>query len=94
MLYPVLYYQYPYSYALCSATQKRTLQVQQNRCLRNDVVHRDTSTSTVEEFIKHITSRLFARVDNGPQVHLHGIAPLHRRPPEGRPLARELLQPS
>ncbi|CAH2086117.1 unnamed protein product [Euphydryas editha] len=34
---------------------------------------------------------MFARADNGACIHLHGIAPLHARPPEGRPLPRELL---
>ncbi|CAH2089908.1 unnamed protein product [Euphydryas editha] len=52
---------------------------------------------TVEEFVRHLARTMFARADKDANTHLHGIAPLHARPPEGRPLTRELLlspQPS
>ncbi|CAH2085256.1 unnamed protein product [Euphydryas editha] len=96
-----LTYAAPAWYALCSASQARRLQVQQNRCLRlivgapryvrNDVLHRDTRTPTVEEYVRKLARAMFARADNGACIHLHGIAPLHARPPESRPLPRELL---
>ncbi|CAH2091887.1 unnamed protein product [Euphydryas editha] len=88
-------------YTLCSAGQARRLQVQQNRCLRlivrapryvrNDVIHRDTNTPTVQEYVRKLARAMFARADNDACIYLHGIAPLHARPPEGRPLPRELL---
>ncbi|CAH2106405.1 unnamed protein product [Euphydryas editha] len=96
-----LTYAAPAWYALCSANQARRMQIQQNRCLRlivgapryvkNDVIHRDTKTPTVEEYVRRLARTLFARADNSACTHLHGIAPLHARPPDGRPLPRELL---
>ncbi|XP_064072749.1 uncharacterized protein LOC135193589 [Vanessa tameamea] len=95
-----LTYAAPAWFALCLASQRQRIQIQQNRCLRlivgapryvgNDVIHKDTRTPTVEEFVHHV-ARMFARADNSACRHLHGIAPLHARPPDGRPQPRELL---
>ena len=97
-----LTYAAPAWYALCSATQRRRLQVQQNialrvivgagRYVRNDVIARDVQMPSVEEFVVQLARRMFDRADNGPHEHLQNIAPLHARPPEGRPLPRELLR--
>ena len=35
--------------------------------------------------------RMYSDADSSPHRHLNGIAPLHARPPDGRPLPRELL---
>nr|XP_034826944.1 uncharacterized protein LOC117984436 [Maniola hyperantus] len=97
-----LTYAAPAWYSFCSEYQRRRLQVQQNKCLRliveapryvrNDVIHRDLKTPTVEEYVRTLARRMFARADNGPYEHLHGIAPLIPRPPTGRQLPRELLR--
>ncbi|CAH2094959.1 unnamed protein product [Euphydryas editha] len=96
-----LTYAAPAWYALCSANQAQRMQIQQNRCLRlivgapryvkNDVIHKDTKMPTVEEYVRRLARTMFARADNSACTQLHGIAPLHARPPEGRPLPRELL---
>ncbi|CAH2090945.1 unnamed protein product [Euphydryas editha] len=76
-----LTYVAPAWYALCSTYHARRLQIQQNRCLqmivealryvRDDVVHRDTRTPTVEEYVRHLARTIFARADKGACVHLH-----------------------
>lgn len=55
------------------------------------LVHRDTRTVTVEKYLRNLARTMFARANKGACVYLHGIAPLHARPPDGRPLPLELL---
>nr|XP_026497515.1 uncharacterized protein LOC113401701 [Vanessa tameamea] len=87
-----LTYAAPTWFALCSASQRRRIQIQQNRCLRLIVgAPKDTRTPAVEEFVRHLTRTMFARADNSACRHLHGTVPLHARPPDGRPQPRELL---
>ncbi|KAL4704858.1 hypothetical protein ACJJTC_017643 [Scirpophaga incertulas] len=52
---------------------------------------RDTRIPSVEEFVTRLARRMYDRADNGPHLHLHQIAPYVPRPPDGRPLPRELL---
>ncbi|GBP61860.1 hypothetical protein EVAR_97302_1 [Eumeta japonica] len=63
-------------YALCSASQRKKIQAQQNTALRmivgagryvlNDVITRDLCIETVEEFIQRIARRMFDIADQGP----------------------------
>ncbi|KAJ0181491.1 hypothetical protein K1T71_003576 [Dendrolimus kikuchii] len=88
-----LTYAAPAWYALCSASNKKLLQKQQNitlrmctdagRYVRNDVIARDTGVPSVEDFVVMSARRMFDRADNCRHTHLNGIAPLHARPPEG-----------
>ncbi|CAH2093391.1 unnamed protein product [Euphydryas editha] len=41
--------------------------------------------------MRHLARTMFARADEGARTHLHRIVPLQAKPPEGRPLPRELL---
>lgn len=61
------------------------------RYVRNDVIARDLKTESIKEFVVRCTERMFDRADNGPHPHLRGFAPLHSRPPDGKPLPRELI---
>ncbi|KAJ0175982.1 hypothetical protein K1T71_008156 [Dendrolimus kikuchii] len=102
-----LTYAAPAWYALCSATNKKLLQSQQNialrmctgagRFVRNDVIARDLSIPSVEDFVAMSARRMFDRADNGRHTHLHGIAPLHARPPDHEtprwlPTPRDLIR--
>ncbi|XP_059057836.1 uncharacterized protein LOC131851364 [Achroia grisella] len=97
-----LTYAAPAWYALCSASQRRRLQVQQNaalrlctnagRYVRNDVIARDLKVESVEQFVVRLTRAMFSRADSGRETHLRDLAPLHARPPDAtRALPRDLL---
>lgn len=96
-----LTYAAPAWYALLSKTQKARLQRFQNislrvitgagRYVRNTTIMRDTRMPTVEKFVARLARRMYDCADNSRHAHLHDIAPHHARPPEGRPLPRELL---
>lgn len=87
-----LTYAAPAWYALCSASQRKRIQVVQNVslrmssgapwCVRNDVIARDVQIQSVEEFVVRMSRRMFDCADNGPHPHLHNIAP----PPPHAPL--------
>ncbi|GBP94377.1 hypothetical protein EVAR_102559_1 [Eumeta japonica] len=90
-----LTYAAPAWYALCSISQKKRIQTQQNITLRmiagagryvlNDVIARDLCIETVEEFIQRIARRMFDIADQGPYEFLRNIAPMQERSPSGRP---------
>ncbi|GBP33592.1 RNA-directed DNA polymerase from mobile element jockey [Eumeta japonica] len=90
-----LTYAAPAWYALCSISQKKRIQAQQNITLRmiagagrydlNDVIARDFCIETVEEFIQRIARRMFDIADQGPYEFLRNIAPMQERSPSGRP---------
>ncbi|XP_059052818.1 uncharacterized protein LOC131847292 [Achroia grisella] len=95
-----LTYAAPAWYALCSASQRRRLQVQQNaalrlctnagRYVRNDVIARDLKVPSVEQFVVRLTRAMFSRADIGREAHLRDLAPLHARPPDAtRALPRD-----
>lgn len=69
-----LTYAAPAWYAFCLANQAVSrLQVQQNWCfrlivgapryIRNDVIHRDNKTPTVEDYMRRLARAMFARAD-------------------------------
>ncbi|GBP21147.1 RNA-directed DNA polymerase from mobile element jockey [Eumeta japonica] len=97
-----LTYAAPAWYALCSISQKKRIQAQQNIALRmivgagryvsNDVIARDLCIETVEEFIQRIARRMFDIADQGPYEFLRNIAPMQESSSSGRPLPRELLR--
>ncbi|GBP23875.1 RNA polymerase II-associated protein 1 [Eumeta japonica] len=97
-----LTYAAPAWYALCSSSQKKRIQAQQNITLRmiagagryvlNDVIARDLCIETVEEFIQRIARRMFDNADQGPYEFLRNIAPMQERSPSGRTLPRELTR--
>ncbi|CAH2211256.1 jg45, partial [Pararge aegeria aegeria] len=84
----------PARYTLCPTYQKKRLQIQLNRCLRrvvgawsyvrNDPIHRDTRTPTVEEFVRQLACNMIA--DTSSCKPLHGKALLQASPQNGRPL--------
>ncbi|XP_037868512.1 uncharacterized protein LOC105842439 [Bombyx mori] len=88
-------------YHLIPQRMRVRLQAQQNlalraivgaeRYVRNDVIARDLNVESLEEF--RIDRNPYKRADDGSHEHLHKIAPLHARPPDGRALSRELLEP-
>lgn len=100
-----LTYAAPAWYQLCSATNKKLLQTQQNtalriivgagRYVRNTTIVKDIKMETVKDFVVRLSRKMFDAADNGPHTHLHGLAPLHARPPDEtktwRALPRELL---
>ncbi|KAJ0169872.1 hypothetical protein K1T71_014478 [Dendrolimus kikuchii] len=86
-----LTYAAPAWYALCSATTKKQMQIQQNiallctgagRFVRNDVIARDLGVDSVGDFVAMSARRMFDCADNSSHTHLHGIASLHARPPD------------
>lgn len=95
-------YAAPAWYVSAARSQRKRLQAQQNialrviaraaRYVRNDVLARDLGMQSLEKFITKTARRMYDRADNGPYDHLRGFAPLHARPPDGRPLPRELLR--
>ncbi|GBP89112.1 RNA-directed DNA polymerase from mobile element jockey [Eumeta japonica] len=97
-----LTYAVPASYALCSASQRKRIQAQQNIALRiivgagryvlNDVITRDLCIETVEEFIQRIARQMYDSADQGPREFLRNIAPIRERSPSGRRLPRELIK--
>ncbi|GBP34307.1 RNA-directed DNA polymerase from mobile element jockey [Eumeta japonica] len=96
-----LTYAAPAWYALCSISQKKRIQAQQNIALRmiaeaeryvlNDVIARDLCIETIEEFIQRIARRMFDIADQGPYEFLRNIAPMQERSPSGRPFPRKLI---
>ncbi|RVE41206.1 hypothetical protein evm_014144, partial [Chilo suppressalis] len=94
---------------LRTKVQKKRIQKQQNaalriltgagRYVRNDVIARDLKIETVEEFVSRLARAMFSRADQGPYLHLQGLAPInsasspgpgrHRRAP--RPTPRSLF---
>lgn len=97
-----LTYAAPAWYCLLSAEHRNNLRAQQALTLRtivgapyfvrNDIIERDTRTEHLESYIRRLTSNMFSRVDASKHQHLRSLAPLHTRPPEGRPYARELCR--
>ncbi|KAJ0173910.1 hypothetical protein K1T71_010056 [Dendrolimus kikuchii] len=101
-----LTYAAPAWYALCSTTRRSRIQARQNialrvctgagRYVRNDVIARDVGIPSVEEFVAKMARRMFDRADNGGHTSLHGIAPLHARPPDHQrtwlPTPRDLIR--
>lgn len=86
-----------------SPSQRSRLQAQQSLSLRiivkagqyvrNDVIARDLGVESLLEFVIRLARNMYERAENGPHEHLHNIAPLHARPPDGTALPRELLVP-
>ncbi|GBP40031.1 Probable RNA-directed DNA polymerase from transposon X-element [Eumeta japonica] len=97
-----LTYTAPAWYALCSTSQRKRIQAQQNIALRmmvgagqyvlNEVIARDLCIEIVKEFIQHIARRMYDIADLGPHEFLWNITPMHERSPSDRPLPRELLK--
>ncbi|GBP58123.1 hypothetical protein EVAR_40667_1 [Eumeta japonica] len=89
-------------YALCSASQRKRIQAQQNIALRmivgagryvlNGVIARDLCIETIEKFIQRIARRMYDIADQGSHEFLRNIAPIHERSPSGRTLPRELIK--
>lgn len=96
-----LTYAAPAWYGLLSQTNKTKLKNQQStslrwivdapRYVRKSTIQRDLKIESLDTFIRRLTTDMFARADKSGLSHLRGIAPLHARPPDGRPLARELI---
>ncbi|GBP49623.1 hypothetical protein EVAR_37405_1 [Eumeta japonica] len=81
-----LTYAAPSWYALCSASQRKRIQAQQNIALRMIVgaeryvlIASDLCNETVEEFIQRITCRMYDIADQGPFEFFRNIAPMHER---------------
>ncbi|GBP24135.1 hypothetical protein EVAR_27360_1 [Eumeta japonica] len=97
-----LTYAAPAWYAICSTSQRKKIQTQQNIVLRmivgavryvlNDVIAHDLCIKTVQELIHLIARRMYDIADQGPYEFLRNIAPMHETSPSGRPLSRELLK--
>ncbi|GBP96259.1 hypothetical protein EVAR_100507_1 [Eumeta japonica] len=89
-------------YVLCSASQRKRIQAQQNiaqrmiagagRYVLNDVIARDLCIETVEEFIQRIARRMYDIANQGPYEFLRNIVPMHERSLSGRHLPRELIK--
>ncbi|GBP92740.1 Probable RNA-directed DNA polymerase from transposon BS [Eumeta japonica] len=89
-------------YVLCSASQRKRIQAQQNiaqrmiagagRYVLNDVIARDLCIETVEEFIQRIARRMYDIENQGPYEFLRNIVPMHERSLSGRHLPRELIK--
>lgn len=70
--------------------------VNAGRYISNHTISKATQLPSIGEFAAGLAGHMFDKADHGPHAHLHGIAPLHARPPENltpiwRPSPRELL---
>ncbi|XP_047527770.1 uncharacterized protein LOC125064655 [Vanessa atalanta] len=97
-----LTYAAPAWYALTSETSRKSLRAQQSlalrtitgapRYVRNAVIARDLHIESLDDYVRRLSTSMFARADGAPSQHLRGIAPYHRRPPDPRGLPRDLIQ--
>lgn len=98
---PHLTYATPAWYAFASRPQRHRLQVAQQKALRiivsasryvrNDVIQRDLGIESVESFIEHLAQKLYAKAALSDHHEIRNIAPWHARPPDRRPLPRDVL---
>ncbi|XP_045504512.1 uncharacterized protein LOC123701161 [Colias croceus] len=96
-----LTYAAPAWFALTNETDRKSLRAQQSlalrtisgapRFVRNQVISRDLRMESLDDFVRRLSSSMFARADGARSQHLHGIAPYHRRPPDIRGLPRDLI---
>lgn len=87
-----LTYAAPAWYALTGATARRQLGVVQSRTLRkivnapryvrNATIQRDLRIESLEDFVRRLSTKMFASADASIWPHLQNLAPLHARPPE------------
>lgn len=59
--------------------------------VRNSTIQRDLRMDSLDDFVQRLAKRMFERADASPWPHLQNLAPLHARPPDGKPLPRDLL---